>query len=271
MSARNKTAVWGAYGFIGSRLMHPNRMAVGRGDALRQAGANLDSCDQIIWSAGWAGKKNVDEVQGDEARSRRANVEEPLELAARCQVEGRRLLIFSSGCLFDRLNPQGQPWREDEVPQFIQPVYQRHKWELEQRLQPFGDLVTIFRFRLPFDGTAHPRNLTHKFARFPAVLDQTQSFTWISDLQRAVNLWECGKINGGLWHVVQPGTMNNYLAVKMHLNPGVQLATNLPWACPRSVAILDSSKLARMMYLTPVHTAWQQACAEYKKAQATPT
>jgi dTDP-4-dehydrorhamnose reductase len=267
-------AVWGASGFIGARMMKGNRIGVDHSSSVSRPGVPLaDSISGVIWSAGWAGKKNIDDVEATPERSRLQNIWEPLELARRCQKQGKRLLIFSSGCLFDGLHPSGRGWTENDAPNFVHPVYHRDKWELEMRLREFGDAVTIFRFRLPFDGSHHPRNVTQKFSEWKCLMDVNQSFTWIPDLVRATECWEDGRINGGIWHVTQPGTLNNYFAARNHLNCGVgRIETSLRdytgSICERSHAVLDSSKLQSVIPMTPVDEAWAEACSEWKSFQS---
>jgi len=261
-------ALWGASGFVGSTLMKScDLLPVVHGQD--HAGKELPSVSGIIWCAGWPGKKNISDVEANPIRSKLANVWEPLELAERCKRSGRQLLIMSSGCLYDRLNPEGSPWREDEPPNFTGPVYHRDKWEAERGLSQFGDLVTIFRFRLPFNSSRHPRNMLHKFAQWDRVMNIDQSFTWLPDLAKAVRAWQLGIISNGTWHVTQPGTLNNFDAVKKYLNPNVEkiegtLEEYTQASCARSHAILDSSKLGRVIELTEAEKAWRMECRRYR-------
>ena len=265
----SREALWGYNGFIGSRIRDDETIPVLHGGKFSLPGTPFDnSFDSVIWCAGFAGIKNVDDVQRNPLRSRLQNVWEPLEVAQRCYKYGKRLLMFSSGCIYDKLNKDGLPHVETDAPNFISTVYLADKWEMEQRLLAIFPDVTVFRIRVPFDSSKHPRNSLHKLARFPAVWNVNQSFTWLPDLKKAVQAWKEGRINGGVWHVVQPDVINNYEGVSKYLNPQVGCITgNLheveKMACPRSAAILNCSKLQQVISLTPVEEAWQIACREY--------
>lgn len=262
-------ALWGANGFIGQSIRADNHIPVLHTDAVALPGRPIpDEITSVIWCAGFPGIKNVDDVQRNPVRSKLQNVWEPLELAHRCYEQGKRLLVLSSGCIFDRLNEAGLPHTEEDTPNFTGTVYLSDKYELEQHLLALPYRPTIFRIRVPFNGSHHPRNALHKIASFPAVWDIHQSYTWLPDLKRAVQAWERGKINGGVWHVTQPGTLSNYEAVRKYLNPDVgairgNLHEHQQMACPRSAAILDSSKLQSVLSMTPAEEAWAIACKEY--------
>jgi dTDP-4-dehydrorhamnose reductase len=263
-------AVWGGCGYCASALADDsNHWHVGHTDYYSAPGREITRFSGLIWSAGWPGRKNIDDVEATPHRSKLQNVYEPLEVASRFAEQGKRMLFFSSGCLFDGCHPSGRAWREDDEPNFTSPVYHGDKWEMEKGLRQFGDLITIFRFRLPFDSRHHPRNTLHKLSLMPAVWDKEQSYTWIPDLVRAVRAWEEKRIDGGIWHVVQPGTMNNFEAVRDHLNPGVGRITGgdrpeKTMASPRSAAILGCSKLQAVITMTPVKEAWMLAAKEFK-------
>lgn len=266
-----KTALFGWRGYIGSALYDSARHeGVSHGSYMSRPGEKfLSEIKNVIWSAGWPGNKNVDDVERNPIRSELQNVWEPLELAQRCLANGRRLLVICSGCIFDKLNAQGLPHKETDTPNFIGTVYLRHQFQRgEILMRDFSNIATIFRIRVPFDARYHPRNSLHKLVQFPAVWDSDQSYTWLPDLAKAVKLWEDGNINGGIWHVTQPGTMNNYDAVREYLNPAVGRISggdrpDRVMACPRSAAILDSSKLQSVMSMIHVKESWKSACNEY--------
>lgn len=265
-------ALFGYQGYIGSSFFGPKRhYPIDHGAWLSLPGVPIPSLvDGVIWSAGWPGIKNVDDVERNPIRSELQNVWEPLELARRCLEAKKRLLVFCSGCIYDKLNAEGLPHKETDPPNFTDTVYLQHQAKRGELLvQDFSEIATIFRIRVPFDSRRHRRNTLNKLAQFPAVWDSEQSYTWLPDVARAVKAWEEGLINGGVWHVTQPGTMNNFDAVREHLNPQVGRISggdrpDSAMACARSTAILDSSKLQSVISMTPVKEAWGIACREWK-------
>lgn len=262
-------AIWGL-GYIGSGIFDPERhISIGHYHILSRPGASLEGISGVIWCAGWPGEKNVDDVEKNPVRSELQNVWEPLEVAQRCKEAGIRMLVLCSGCIFDGLNDEGEPHKETDAPNFTSTVYLSHQARRAATLmRDYSKIATIFRIRVPFDGRKHPRNTLHKLSKMPEVWDKEQSYTWLPDLARAIKLWEDGTINGGIWHVTQPGTMNNYDAVREELNPEVKRISGgdrpeKAMACPRSAAILDSSKLQGVMTMTPVREAWENSCLQY--------
>lgn len=272
------TAIFGVSGYIGSFLFDKTRyFPVGHGQHLSLPSTPIpESIQNIIWCAGWPGNKNVDDVEKNPIRSELQNVWEPLELAQRCSSHGKRLLVLCSGCIYDKLNSAGLPHKEDDIPNFIGTVYLRHQAQRGERLvRDFSNIATIFRIRVPFDGSHHKRNTLHKLAEMKSVWDSDQSYTWLPDLKRAVMDWEEGIIDGGIWHITQPGIMNNYDAVKRFLNPSVGRITggdrpDPSMACARSSAILDSSKIQRVISMTPIGEAWEKSCFEYRLTKLNP-
>ena len=261
-------AIWGN-GYIGSSIIGRNTITVNHGSKMSLPGVEIpEHIEGIIWAAGFPGVKNVDDVERDPIRSKLQNVYEPAELAQRCRKQNKRLLVLSSGCIFDRLNKEGKPHTEEDVPNFTNTVYLRDQMEKERLVLEACPEATIFRIRVPFSGRYHPRNVIYKLSKFDAVWDIQQSYTWIDDLQRAIRAWKEGRIDGGVWHVTQPGTMSNYDLVKNYLNFYVKPITidvhiHEKMACPRSAAILDSSKLASIITLTPANKAFHIAVKQY--------
>lgn len=266
-------ALWGAHGYIGSSLYDKKRhMAIFHGEKLSLPGVSLPKfLKGVIWAAGWPGNRNVDDVERNPIRSSVQNVWEPLELAHRCSDAGKRLLVLCSGCIYDGLNAEGLPHKESDLPNFTQTVYLRHQLQRSERLiSEFGKIVTIFRIRVPFDSSHHPRNTLHKLAQMSAVWDKDQSYTWLPDLAIAIKAWEDGIIDRGIWHVTQPGIMNNYEAVKEWLNPNVKPIAggdrpDKSMLCPRSAAILDSSKIQKVISMIPISKVWEMSCRNYLK------
>jgi dTDP-4-dehydrorhamnose reductase len=269
---KTKYGMWGGRGFIGASILDEGDFAVEHGSRLSLPGERLpEEWSGVIWSAGFPGIKNVDDVERNPIRSKLQNVWEPAEVAMRCQEQGKRLLLIASGCIFDRLNAQGKPHTETDEPNFVCTVYLRDQKEKEERVAAACPGVTIFRIRVPFNGQHNPRNTLHKLAQFASVWDIEQSYTWTEDLKRAIAAWKEGAIDGGIWHVTQPGTLSNYEMVRKYLNPKVGRITgdvhkHEKMLCPRSAAILDCSKLAKVITLTPAEEAFARSAKAYLAA-----
>jgi len=262
-------ALWG-YGFIGSSIFD-KYLRVDHGSHLTLPGVIIpDYVEGVIWTAGFPGIKNVDDVERNPIRSKLQNVWEPAELAQRCKEQGKRLLMITSGCIFDRLNKDGNPHTEEDVPNFTSTVYLGDQVEKERLVLQACPNTTIFRIRVPFNGRVHARNSLHKLANFKAVWDIQQSYTWTDDLKKAVAAWKEYRIDGGIWHVTQPGTLSNYEVIRKYINPNVgrivgDIQAHENMACPRSSAILDCSKLNNVIALTPAEEAFKLAVEQYKQ------
>ena len=273
-----KTYLVGYRGFIGAHLQHLADEFIGSNDPIPD---KLEKGAEVIWSAGWPGRTNIDEVElGDPMKAWEENVFNLAKWAGRVKVQNGRLLVMSSGCLFDGQRGNGLGWRETDTPNFTGGLYHITKLAGErlcQAILPFPNSPTILRFRLPFDGTLHPRNTLAKMAKLPRVWNKEQSYTYMPDLVRTVEAWHEGKMGTGIWNVVQPGYLNNYEAVHDYLNNKVTPIEGVlheveNMVSPRSAACLSCDKLADMFEkmeldpLVPVKQAWEWAAYEYKRA-----
>lgn len=177
-----------------------------------------------VHAAGWTW---VDGCEGDPARSRRENVDQPLAVARWCRDNGARMLYFSSSYVFDG---RVGNYREEDAPAPLN-VYGKDKLLAETELaRLLGDRLLVARLICVWGREAAGKNFAYQVVRAaeqgrPLRLpsDQLGNPTWAGDIAHwAIRLLEAGE--SGTWHLAGD-------------NPGT---TRVEWA----QAILDSLRAA---------------------------
>jgi len=187
--------------------------------------------DWVVHAAGWTW---VDGCEGDSARARRENCEQPIQLAQLCQEQRSRFAYVSTTYVFDGLSG---PYHESDQPNPIN-VYAQTKWAAEQQIQAvLGGQALIPRVICVWGREAQQKNFVYqtlkalregRLLRLPA--DQIGNPTWAGDIAAwFVGLMELGE--SGVWNLA--GDQEN--------------CTRVAWFC----AIRDA---ARRLGLVPTGT-----------------
>ena len=187
--------------------------------------------DWVVHAAGWTW---VDGCEGDSARARRENCEQPIQLAQLCQEQRSRFAYVSTTYVFDGLSG---PYHESDQPNPIN-VYAQTKWAAEQQIQAvLGGQALIPRVICVWGREAQQKNFVYqtlkalregRLSRLPA--DQIGNPTWAGDIAAwFVGLMELGE--SGVWNLA--GDQEN--------------CTRVAWFC----AIRDA---ARRLGLVPTGT-----------------
>jgi UDP-glucose 4,6-dehydratase len=147
----------------------------------------------------------------------------------------------------------------------------------EEAIRDLGQ-VYIWRPRIPFDETDHPRNYLTKIQRYAKVYDNVNSIAHRGDFARAcLELWERGAPYG-VYNMTNPGYVTARQVtqlIQQILDPQRRFEF---WAddaefyrqaakAPRSNCVLDVSKLlAAGIKLRPVREALEDALRHWKPA-----
>lgn len=223
-----KILVFGAKGFIGGLFLDgfPGAVAsdadIADQSAVRMA-LEKEKPDVVINAAGKTGKPNVDWCEHHKMETLRANVTGPLILVEECERVGAKLVHMSSGCIYegDRISSAVGGLRgvgnggftEEDRPNFFGSFYALTKAWSEQALKDFP--VLQLRVRMPFDGSTHPRTLIGKILKYPRVLDEPNSITYVPDfIEAAKILIQKGKT--GIYNVTNPGAISAYDIMTMY-------------------------------------------------------
>lgn len=110
--------------------------------------------DFVINCAGYIGFPNVDACEKNKLETLRGNAIFPIILYERCKELKLRLAHFSSGCIYEG--------KIDDIyaePNFFGSTYSISKGISDSYLK---SRCLLFRIRMPFDDTNHPKNLLTK-------------------------------------------------------------------------------------------------------------
>jgi dTDP-4-dehydrorhamnose reductase len=125
-------------------------------DALHHISFN--KYDYVINCAGYIGYPNVDACENNKVETLKGNTLFPIELYEACNRHGTKLAHFSSGCIYE-----GEITDINADPNFFGSIYSISKGVSDVYLK---SRALVFRVRLPFDGTTHPKNLLTKLNNY---------------------------------------------------------------------------------------------------------
>lgn len=161
--------------------------------------------EAVVLAAGWTW---VDGCEGDPARSRRENVEQPLAVAQWCRDNGARMLHFSTSYVFD--GAEGN-YGEDAPPRPLN-IYGQDKLLAETELaRLLGDRLLVARLICVWGRETARKNFAYQVMRAaeegrPLRLpsDQLGNPTWAGDVAHwSIRLLESGE--SGIWHLAGDG------------------------------------------------------------------
>lgn len=205
----------------------------------------------VINCAGYTGR-TVDDCEVNKQECYIANVTLPRNLARVCGESGTRLVHISSGCIFTGPGP----FKESDSPNNLDQFYAQCKAAAEQEIlsvtKETGLKSWIFRIRMPFNHIICPRNWLVKIAEYPLILEGQNSITFLDEFTtRSYMLVQ--KDNPGVYHAAYPTPVSTLKVAELLLSSGLRRFPVLPYPpaefyrchCPRSQAVLDSSKFER--------------------------
>lgn len=114
--------------------------------------------DFVINCAGYIGYPNVDACEKNKLETLKGNAIFPIALYERCKELKLKLAHFSSGCIYE-----GKINDIYDEPNFFGSTYSISKGISDSYLK---SRCLLFRVRLPFDNTDHPKNLLTKLKSY---------------------------------------------------------------------------------------------------------
>jgi len=151
----------------------------------------------------------------------RVNVQGVANLALACREQGRRLVHYSTGMMFDGLGPDNDGWDETALPEPPNYYVWTKAWG-DMMLAPFmeRDGILVLRLHLPISAVSHPKNLLNKMMGFASAVDAESSMTVVEDLLLATKvLIEQGA--SGIYHVANPGLMSFWRIIEIMKEEGL--------------------------------------------------
>lgn len=156
--------------------------------------------DAVINCAAFTGKPNIEECEKRKDEAVRANVILPAMLSQECEAKGVRLVHLSTGCLFHG----SYDFTEIDTPSSEISFYSQTKLMAEKAVKGI-----ICRLRLPFDGSWNPRCLVAKLEKYPRLVTEANSLTYVPDLVWAVERLLQDKAPDGIYHATNSGSVTN--------------------------------------------------------------
>ncbi len=276
--AMSKLLIVGGRGYLGGHLKiaFPDAVMPSVDIADQQAVSALldnEKPDIVINAAGKTGRPNVDWCETHTLETIRSNVTGPLVLLDECAKRSMYWVHIGSGCIYEGDNG-GAGFSEEDEPNFTGSFYAKSKLWTDRILAEFP--VLQLRLRMPFDGTAHERNLINKLKKYTKLLDVQNSITYLPDFVTAIQTL-IDKRATGIYNVVNPGSlspydiMSEYQRVIDASQPCEPLSLrDLPSVVKtgRSNCILSSKKLAEEgLVMRPVQEALRLALEELKTSK----
>lgn len=216
--------------------------------------------DWVVNCAGVTGSPNVDACELDKAATYQGNAIFPIELNKLATQYGARFAHFSSGCIYE-----GPIEKVDADPNFFGSTYSISKGVSDTILKQDRDIL-MFRVRMPFDSSHHPKNLLQKlynYAKSGKLIEGGPNS--ISDINESVsiaaNMIETGI--HGTFNLVQWNPITNVEIAKM-MGIDAQWYTaeefNAATKAKRSNCVIPAFEGA-----TPVHISLERAIAKFKE------
>jgi dTDP-4-dehydrorhamnose reductase len=232
--------------------------------------------DMVINCAAKTGRPNVDWCESHKSETLDSNLLGPLVLRRACEARGIYFVQIGSGCIYEGDNG-GRGWSEEDMPNFFGSFYSKTKAWMNEALKDFP--VLQVRLRMPIDGLPGPRNLVTKLARYPQVINVSNSLSVVDDAIGAiVMLME--KRATGIYNVVNPGTIRHEdildlyreLVDPTHSVEYISLDTLAALTVAgRSNCVLSTSKLeAAGIHLMPIAERVRELMVAYAKQVNSP-
>lgn len=219
----------------------------------------------IINSTGYTGVPNVDACENEKQQTINGNVVYPLQLEH--NNPNTPILHISSGCVYTGYEKH---FTENDPPNFDfnnGSFYSGSKALEQKLLEPFMHKSYLFRIRMPFGNSRHPKNLFTKLERYEKLIDYPNSVSYVPDVAKAVVHFILTRPQFGIYNVCNPGyTSTKEIADSL----GLQKEWFTPEdfrssvVAPRSNCILDTSKLEKVFPIMDAKSAIKLASENYK-------
>jgi 3,5-epimerase/4-reductase len=270
LARAQRMLIFGGRGFLGQNLraIYPDAAApdVDIADAGAVAAAIEAVAPDVVFNcAGKTGKPNIDWCEGNKGETLRSNVTGALVVLDECVRRAVYLVHFSSGCIYEGDNG-GLGFDEDDPPNYKGSFYSRTKAAADQLLGEFP--VLTLRLRMPFDGSLSERNLIMKLRKYPRLLTEPNSITYLPDFFRVADQLISRRATG-IHNIVNEGSISPFDIMWRYreLVDPTQAVEPLAMAQLREVAmagrsncVLSTARLrAQGLRLSPVRDAVDRA------------
>lgn len=217
-------------------------------NAAGYTGRTVDDCQGYPPRKG----KEPARVDGQKNECYQTNVVLARTVGRVCAARKIKLIHISSGCIF---NGPG-PFREEDTPNMTGQHYATCKFHGELAVLETGATCYIFRIRMPFNQLVGSRNWLSKLASYPRILDGLNSVTFLDEFAMRSFSLVVSKAAPGIYHGTYSTPVRTAQVAQALLEAGLRKEPVVLWDpaeflaaghCPRSEAVLDSSKFERAL------------------------
>ena len=221
------------------------------------AEAGYPIIDVAINAAGYTGKSNVDACELDKESTIHGNIVWPQILTDWCMLNDIQLGHVSSGCIYSGRRVDGEPFTEEDVPNFsfVQnncSFYSGTKAIAEKIVSKWNKNY-IWRLRIPFEENNNSRNYISKMLKYDKLLQAENSISNKQEFVSACIQTFTNKVPFGIYNVTNTGYITtDFLIEKLKMTIAKdknftlideeQLYKNYA-KTPRSNCVMSNSKL----------------------------
>lgn len=234
----------------------------------------------LINSAGFTGRPNVDACEKQKAECLLGNAVLPGIVKEACQNQNVPLGHVSSGCIYHGLRDDGQPFTEQDSPNFcfrtnFCSFYSGTKALGEEVLSDYEQCY-IWRLRIPFNSVDGHRNYLSKLLNYSRLLNVRNSLTNLDDFVKCCLVCIEQDVPYGIYNVTNGGSvttkevveiLKENLAPKRQFNFFEDEAEFMRDAAiaPRSNTVLDNQKaLDAGLPLRPIRESLEDAVKNWR-------
>lgn len=223
---------------------------------LKQLLVNLNA-SHVINAAGYTGKPNVDACELAKYECLQGNAVLPGIIREVCEDLKIPWGHISSGCIYSGRRPDGDGWKEEDVPNFS---FRSPPCSFYSGTKALGEEVLegsencfIWRLRIPYNHEPSPRNYLQKLLNYENLLEAENSVSHLEEF--CMKCVECftNDIEPGIYNMTNPGSVCTSQATEWMLKEGLtdkkfnffgneeEFMENAA-KTPRSNCVLDTSK-----------------------------
>jgi len=172
----------------------------------------------VINAAGYTGKPNVDECELNKEDTLHGNVIWPQILTDWCALNDIQLGHVSSGCIYQGRREDGNPFTEEDVPNF---TWSKNNGSFYSGTKAIGETVVskwkksyIWRLRIPFEENDNPRNYLTKMVKYEKLLQAENSISNKQEFVSACIQTILDKVPYGIYNVINTGYITTDLLIE---------------------------------------------------------
>jgi len=218
---------------------------------------NNDKIDFVINAAGFTGKPNVDVCELNKSDTIIGNLLWPQLLTHFCLIHDVPVGHVSSGCVYNGRLPNGNPYTEENKPNFS---FANNNCSFYSGTKVLAETITSqweksynWRLKMPFEHINNPRNFLSKLLNYPKLIDTENSLSNKKEFVRAcIDSFQL-KIPYGIYNVTNTGSITSKEIVE-RMKKTITKERNFEFVseeffynslakAPRANCVLDNSKL----------------------------